>query len=71
MQPKEFFDTKTKNFVLGGYSDADFDGTIDDKASTSGYLMNMGRNKLQWPLIQQKQSTFQHGKQHVKLFGCT
>jgi hypothetical protein len=34
--------TKTKNFVLGGYSDADFAGSIDDRASTSGYLMNMG-----------------------------
>ena len=26
--------TKTKNFVLGGYSDADFAGSIDDLAST-------------------------------------
>ena len=31
----------TKNFVLGGFSDADFAGSIDDRASTSGYLMNM------------------------------
>eukprot|EP00253_Pinus_taeda_P005379 PITA_05379 len=54
MQPKEFFDIskeqkilvlftkKTKIFVLGGYSDDDFAGSIDDRASTSGYLMNMG-----------------------------
>eukprot|EP00253_Pinus_taeda_P025960 PITA_25960 len=34
--------TKTKVFVLGGYSDADFARSIDDRASTSGYLMNMG-----------------------------
>eukprot|EP00253_Pinus_taeda_P023636 PITA_23636 len=34
--------TKTKKFVLGGYSDADFAGSIDDPTSTSGYLMNMG-----------------------------
>ena len=33
---------KTKNFVLGGFSDADFAGSIDDRASTSGNLMNMG-----------------------------
>lgn len=34
--------TKTKNFVLGGYSDADFARSIDDRASKSYYLMNMG-----------------------------
>ena len=33
---------KTKNFVLGGFSDAEFAGSIDDRTSTSGYLMNMG-----------------------------
>ena len=33
---------KTKNCVLGGFSDVDFVGSIDDRASTSGYLMNMG-----------------------------
>jgi len=40
--------TKTKNFVLGGYSDADFAGSIDDRASTSGYLMNMGSAAISW-----------------------
>lgn len=40
--------TKTKNFVLGGYSDADFAGSIDDRASTSGYLMNMGSAAVSW-----------------------
>eukprot|EP00253_Pinus_taeda_P007126 PITA_07126 len=40
--------TKTKNFVLGGYSDADFDGSIDDRASTLGYLMNMGSAAVSW-----------------------
>ena len=40
--------TKTKNFVLGGYSDADFAGSIDDRASTSGYLMNMGSVAVSW-----------------------
>ena len=40
--------TKTKNIVLGGYSDADFAGTIDDQASTSGYLMNMGSATVSW-----------------------
>eukprot|EP00253_Pinus_taeda_P003208 PITA_03208 len=40
--------TKTKIFVLGGYFDADFAGSIDDRASTSGYLMNMGLAAISW-----------------------
>ncbi len=39
---------KTKKFVLGGYSYAYFVGSIDDRASTSGYLMNMGSTALSW-----------------------
>ena len=39
---------KTKNFVLGGFSDVDFAGSIDDRASTSGYLMNMGTTTVCW-----------------------
>eukprot|EP00253_Pinus_taeda_P030805 PITA_30805 len=40
--------TKTKIFVLGGYSDADFARSIDDRASTSGYLMNTGSATVSW-----------------------
>ena len=40
--------TKTKNFVLGGYFDADFAGNIDDRASRSSYLMNMGSAAVSW-----------------------
>lgn len=39
---------KTKNFVLCGFSDADFAGSIHDRASTSGYLMNMGTTAVSW-----------------------
>ena len=39
---------KTKNFVHGGFSNADFAGSIDDRASTSGYLMNMGSAVVSW-----------------------
>jgi hypothetical protein len=45
----------TKNFVLGGFSDADFAGSIDDRASTSGYLMNMCSATVSW--ICKKQAT--------------
>jgi hypothetical protein len=64
---------KTKNFVLGGFSNVDFARSIDDRASTSGYLMNMGSTTVfgscKKQAIQQKQNTSQHGKKHVKLFG--
>lgn len=40
--------TKTTNFVLGGYSDVDFARSIDDRASTLGYLMNMGSKVVPW-----------------------
>ena len=39
---------KTKKFVLGGFSDADFAGSIDDRASTTGYLMNIGSAAVSW-----------------------
>jgi hypothetical protein len=35
------YENHTK-FVHVGYSNADFVGSVDDRASTSGYLMNMG-----------------------------
>jgi hypothetical protein len=37
---------KNKKIVLVGYSDADFVGSVDDRASTSGYLMNMGSTQF-------------------------
>jgi hypothetical protein len=39
---------KTKFFLLGGFSDADFTKSIDDRSSTSGYLMNMGSTAVSW-----------------------
>ena len=39
---------KNKKCVLVGYSDAYFFGSVDDRASTSGYLMNMGSTVISW-----------------------
>ena len=39
---------RNKNFKLVGYSDADFARDVDDKESTSGYLMNMGLAAVAW-----------------------
>jgi hypothetical protein len=39
---------RNKNFRLVGYSDADFARDVDDRASTSGYLMSMGSVVVSW-----------------------
>ena len=39
---------KNKNFALGGFSYAEFAGNIDDRASTSSYLMSMGSTVVSW-----------------------
>jgi hypothetical protein len=39
---------RNKNFTLVRYSDVDFAGDIDDRTSTSGYLMNMGSVAVSW-----------------------
>jgi hypothetical protein len=33
---------KNRKFVIVGYLDADFVGSVDERESTSGHLMNMG-----------------------------
>ena len=39
---------KYKDFTLVGYSDVDFAADIDNRTSTSGYLMNLGSTKISW-----------------------
>ena len=39
---------RNKNFKLVGFSDADFARDVDDRASNSGYLMNMGSAAVAW-----------------------
>jgi hypothetical protein len=68
---------KEQNFTLVGYSNVDFVGDIDDRISTSGYLMNMGSTTISWNY--KKQTTIANssakaeyislGKQHVRLYG--
>ena len=51
IQGKKYFGLlykKTKNFVLGGFSDSNFARSIDDRTSTLGYLMNMGLAAVSW-----------------------
>ena len=33
---------KVQNFNLVGYSDSDWDGSCDDRKSSSGYVFNLG-----------------------------
>jgi hypothetical protein len=39
---------RNKNFTLVGYSYVDFASDIDDRTSTSGYLMNMVSTSVSW-----------------------
>jgi hypothetical protein len=39
---------KEQNFTLVGYLDVDFAGDIDDRTSTSCYLINMGLATVPW-----------------------
>ena len=39
---------RNKNFKLVGYSDVYFSRDVDDMASSSGYLMNMGSDTVSW-----------------------
>jgi hypothetical protein len=39
---------RIKKCVLVGYFDIDFVGSVDDRESTLGYLMNMGSMTISW-----------------------
>jgi hypothetical protein len=40
--------TSTDNFGLVGYTDSDWDGCIDDRKSTSGYVFILGSGAVSW-----------------------
>jgi hypothetical protein len=55
---------RNTNFRLVGYSDADFARDVDDKASTSGYLMSMGSIVVSWSC--KKQATIANSTTEVE-----
>ena len=40
--------TSNSNFKLIGYTDSDFAGSIDDRKSTSGYVLSFGSGSVAW-----------------------
>jgi hypothetical protein len=55
---------RNKKFRLVGYSDADFARDVDDRASTSGYLMSMGSIVVSWSC--KKQATIANSTVEVE-----
>ena len=55
---------KCKDFILVGYSDADFVGDIDNRTSTSGYLLNLGSTTISWSC--KKQPTIANSSTEAK-----
>ncbi|XP_058003749.1 uncharacterized mitochondrial protein AtMg00810-like [Hevea brasiliensis] len=42
------FLSRQSNFLLHGYSDADWGGSIDDRKSTTGFAIYLGSNLISW-----------------------
>jgi hypothetical protein len=40
--------TRSKEFKLVGFSDSDWEGSIDDLRSTSGYCLTLGYGVFSW-----------------------
>ena len=40
--------SKSDDFILVGYTDSDFAGSIDDRKSTSGYIFHLGSGAISW-----------------------
>eukprot|EP00253_Pinus_taeda_P018807 PITA_18807 len=40
--------SSSKSFVLTGYIDSDWAGSVDDRKSTSGYVFHMGSGAISW-----------------------
>ena len=40
--------SKSDDFILVGYTDSDFAGSIDDRKNTSGYIFHLGSGAISW-----------------------
>ena len=40
--------SKSDDFILVGYTDSDFAGSINDRKSTSGYIFHLGSGAISW-----------------------
>ena len=40
--------SSSESFMLTGYTDSDWDGSVDDRKSTSGYVFHMGSGAISW-----------------------
>ena len=49
-----FHITRGSSFALHGFTDADWAGSIDDRKSTSGYLVFFGQTSISWKSSKQR-----------------
>ena len=40
--------SSSESFMLTGYTDSDWAGSVDDRKSTSGYVFHMGSEAISW-----------------------
>ena len=40
--------SSSESFILTGYTDSDWDGSVDDQKSTSGYVFHLGSGAVSW-----------------------
>eukprot|EP00253_Pinus_taeda_P007060 PITA_07060 len=64
----------SESFMLIGYTDSDWAGSVDDRKITSGYVFHMGSGAISWAsksnqlclCQQQRQSMWQQQQQHAR-----
>jgi len=59
---------KNRKFVIVGYLDADFSGSVDERESTwdRRQFLRVAISQLQFQILQHMKNIYQHGKHHVR-----
>jgi hypothetical protein len=69
MKSWDFFPGHNSKLKLFGYSDADFEGDLDDQRSCTGYVYTLGVVAISWG--SHRQGAFTDSTTKVELIACT